>query len=160
MFVCFCVYKSKTYSFIRFIGIKVFEYLFIQIYVMENCNSYCEIFYTQSLIRFYTEFSFSMLFSSLGKRILYLLPLIAFIILSIQTVLNIVIAIAVHMDWSDPTMKYLNSETFEPVKAYLFVATLPYSQYLYVEACGECIYRIFCRSENKGTAYYGGNEND
>ena len=101
-----------------------------------------------------------MLFSSLRKRILYLLPLIAFIILSIQTVLNIVIAIAVHMDWSDPTMKYLNSETFEPVKAYLFIATLPYSQYLYVEACGECIYRIFCRSENKGTAYYGGNEND
>ena len=101
-----------------------------------------------------------MLFSSLGKRILYLLPLIAFIILSIQTVLNIVIAIAVHMDWSDPTMKYLNSETFEHVKVYLFVATLPHSQYLYVEACGECIYRIFCRSENKGTAYYGGNEND
>ena len=101
-----------------------------------------------------------MLFSSLGKRILYLLPLIAFIILSIQTVLNIVIAIAVHMDWSDSTMKYLNSETFESVKAYLFVTTLPYSQYLYVEACGECIYRIFCRSENKGTAYYGGNEND
>ena len=30
----------------------------------------------------YTEFSFSMLFSSLGKRILYLLPLIAFIFLS------------------------------------------------------------------------------
>ena len=30
----------------------------------------------------YTEFSFPILFSSLGKKILYLLPLIAFIILS------------------------------------------------------------------------------
>lgn len=71
MFVCFCVYKSKTYSFIRFIGIKVFEYLFIQIYVMENCNSYCEIFYTQSLIRFdiyFTLSSLSLCFFLLWER--------------------------------------------------------------------------------------------
>ena len=71
IFVCFCVYKSKTYSFIRFIGIKVFEYLFIQIYVMENCNSYCEIFYTQSLIRFdiyFTLSSLSLYFFLLWER--------------------------------------------------------------------------------------------
>ena len=43
--------------------------------------------------------------------------------------------IAVQVDWSGPTMEYLNPETHEPVKAYLFVATLPYSQYSYVEAC-------------------------
>ena len=43
--------------------------------------------------------------------------------------------IAVQVDWSGPTMEYLNPETLEPVKAYLFVATLPYSQYSYVEAC-------------------------
>ena len=134
--------------------------IFFILYVILACADFLYSIINQIRHLFYTEFSFSMLFSSLGKRILYLLPLIAFIILSIQTVLNIVIAIAVHMDWSDPTMKYLNSETFEHVKVYLFVATLPHSQYLYVEACGECIYRIFCRSENKGTAYYGGNEND
>lgn len=43
--------------------------------------------------------------------------------------------IAVQVDWSGPTMEYLNPETQERKKAYLFVATLPYSQYSYVEAC-------------------------
>ena len=43
--------------------------------------------------------------------------------------------IEVQVDWSGPTMNYLNLETYEPTKAYLFVATLPYSQYSYVEAC-------------------------
>lgn len=39
------------------------------------------------------------------------------------------------VDWSGPTMKYVDIDTGEVVKVYLFVATLPYSQYSYVEAC-------------------------
>ena len=59
--------KNKTYS-LFYIILAVADFLY-------------SIF---NLIRhfLYTEFSLSMLFSSLGKRILYLLPLIAFIILS------------------------------------------------------------------------------
>ena len=38
------------------------------------------------------------------------------------------------MDWSGPTMSYVDVDTGEIITAYLFVATLPYSQYGYVEA--------------------------
>ena len=41
--------------------------------------------------------------------------------------------IITEIDWSGPTMKILNEETGEIIPVYLFVATLPYSQYLYVE---------------------------
>ncbi len=163
MFVCFCVYKSKTYSFIRFIGIKVFEYLFIQIYVMENCNSYCEIFYTQSLIRFdiyFTLSSLSLCFFLLWERESFIAAPHCFHYSFNSDCTEYRYCNRSAYGLVRPDNEYLNSETFEHVKVYLFVATLPYSQYLYVEACGECIYRIFCRSENKGTAYYGGNEND
>lgn len=43
--------------------------------------------------------------------------------------------LAVEVDWSGPTMEYVDRFTGEVHKAYLFVATLPYSQYTYVEAC-------------------------
>jgi transposase len=39
------------------------------------------------------------------------------------------------VDWSGPTMKYVDTDTGEVIKVYLFVATLPYSQYSYVEPC-------------------------
>jgi len=39
------------------------------------------------------------------------------------------------VDWSGPTMSYEDTSTGEVIKAYLFVATLPYSQYSYVEPC-------------------------
>jgi transposase len=39
------------------------------------------------------------------------------------------------VDWSGPTMKYVDTDTGEVRKVYLFVATLPYSQYSYVEPC-------------------------
>ena len=39
------------------------------------------------------------------------------------------------VDWSGPTMKYVDTDTEEIIKVYLFVATLPYSQYSYVEPC-------------------------
>lgn len=43
--------------------------------------------------------------------------------------------IATEVDWSGPTMSYLDRDTGEVIAAYLFVATLPYSQYSYVEPC-------------------------
>lgn len=42
--------------------------------------------------------------------------------------------VTVEVDWSGPTMTYYDPETDVPRKAYLFVATLPYSQFSYVEA--------------------------
>ena len=42
--------------------------------------------------------------------------------------------VALEVDWSGPTMSYLDPDRHEPVTAYLFVATFPYSQYTYVEA--------------------------
>lgn len=42
--------------------------------------------------------------------------------------------IITEVDWSGPTMKIYNDDTAEIITVYLFVATLPYSQYSYVEA--------------------------
>jgi transposase len=39
------------------------------------------------------------------------------------------------VDWSGSTMSIIDRETGEIIKVYLFVATLPYSQYSYVEPC-------------------------
>ncbi|MBS7528851.1 IS21 family transposase [Fusibacter paucivorans] len=39
------------------------------------------------------------------------------------------------VDWSGPTMTIVEPVTGEIIKVYLFVATLPYSQYSYVEPC-------------------------
>jgi transposase len=39
----------------------------------------------------------------------------------------------VEVDWSGPTMRFVQEATAEIVTVYLFVATLPYSQYSYVE---------------------------
>jgi transposase len=43
--------------------------------------------------------------------------------------------IITEVDWSGPTMSYIDKSTGEIITAYLFVATLPYSQYSYVELC-------------------------
>ena len=43
--------------------------------------------------------------------------------------------IITEVDWSGPTMGIASRDTGEVAKAYLFVATLPFSQYSYVEAC-------------------------
>ena len=40
----------------------------------------------------------------------------------------------IQVDWSGLTMNITNSYTDESIKAYLFVAALPFSQYSYVEA--------------------------
>jgi transposase len=43
--------------------------------------------------------------------------------------------IIIEVDWSGPTMSYVDTDTGEMITVYLFVATLPYSQYSYVEPC-------------------------
>lgn len=43
--------------------------------------------------------------------------------------------IITEVDWSGPTMSYVDITTGELITVYLFVATLPYSQYSYVECC-------------------------
>ena len=42
--------------------------------------------------------------------------------------------ITIEVDWAGSTMKYIDSDTGNELVAYLFVSTLPYSQYTYVEA--------------------------
>jgi len=43
--------------------------------------------------------------------------------------------IITEVDWSGSTMSYADVSTGEIITVYLFVATLPYSQYTYVECC-------------------------
>jgi transposase len=43
--------------------------------------------------------------------------------------------IITEVDWSGPKMSYVDIDSGEILTVYLFVATLPYSQYSYVEAC-------------------------
>ncbi|MFA5384788.1 MAG: hypothetical protein WC364_09025 [Eubacteriales bacterium] len=43
--------------------------------------------------------------------------------------------VVTEVDWSGPTMKLVDRMTGEIITVYLFVATLPYSQYSYVEPC-------------------------
>lgn len=43
--------------------------------------------------------------------------------------------VAVEVDWSGSTMSYVERTTGEIIKVYLFVSTLPFSQYSYVEPC-------------------------
>ena len=43
--------------------------------------------------------------------------------------------IVTEVDWSGPTMRIVDKDTGEVITVYLFVATLPYSQYSFVEPC-------------------------
>lgn len=43
--------------------------------------------------------------------------------------------IVCEVDWSGSTMSIVDKNTGEIINAYLFVATLPHSQYSYVEPC-------------------------
>lgn len=43
--------------------------------------------------------------------------------------------VVTEVDWSGPKMSYVDMDTGELITVYLFCATLPYSQYSYVEAC-------------------------
>ena len=60
------------------------------------------------------------------------------------------------VDWSGPTMKYVDSNTGEIIKVYLFVATLPYSQYSYVEPCLDMKQNTWLRCHIHMYQFFGG----
>ena len=60
------------------------------------------------------------------------------------------------VDWSGPTMRYVDTQTGEIVKVYLFVATLPYSQYSYVEPCLDMKQDTWLRCHIHMYQFFGG----
>ena len=60
------------------------------------------------------------------------------------------------VDWSGPTMHYVDMSTGELIKVYLFVGTLPYSQYAYVEPCLDMKMDTFIRCHIHMYEYFGG----
>ncbi len=64
--------------------------------------------------------------------------------------------VAVEVDWSGPTMTYVDTSTGEIVTVYLFVGTLPYSQYSYVESCRDMKMGSFIRAHIHMYGFFGG----
>lgn len=60
------------------------------------------------------------------------------------------------VDWSGPTMHYIDRDTGEIIKVYLFVGTLPYSQYTYVEPCLNMKMNTFIGCHVNMYEYFGG----
>ncbi len=60
------------------------------------------------------------------------------------------------VDWSGPTMHYVDMSTGELITVYLFVGTLPYSQYSYVEPCLDMKMDTFIRCHIRMYEYFGG----
>lgn len=60
------------------------------------------------------------------------------------------------VDWSGKTMHFLDTTTGEEVQVYLFVGTLPYSQYSYVEPCLDMKMDTFLRCHVRMYEYFGG----
>ena len=60
------------------------------------------------------------------------------------------------VDWSGPTMKLVSEATGEVSKAYLFVATLPYSQYTYVEATADMRQNTWLLCHVHAYEFFGG----
>ena len=60
------------------------------------------------------------------------------------------------VDWSGPTMSYVETSTGEVRTVYLFVGTLPYSQYSYVEPCLDMKMDSFIRCHIRMYEYFGG----
>ena len=60
------------------------------------------------------------------------------------------------VDWSGPTMKYVDTSSGEIIKVYLFVATLPYSQYSYVEPCLDMKQDTWLRCHIHMYQFFGG----
>ena len=63
---------------------------------------------------------------------------------------------SVEVDWSGPTMSYIEISTGESVPVYLFVGTLPYSQYSYVEPCLDMKMDSFLRAHIHMYEFFGG----
>jgi transposase len=64
--------------------------------------------------------------------------------------------IAVEVDWSGPSMSYLEEHTGEVITVYLFVATLPYSQYSYVEPTLDMKQDAWLKCHVNMYAFFGG----
>ena len=64
--------------------------------------------------------------------------------------------IRTEVDWSGPTMHYTVPSTGEVVKVYLFVATLPFSQYSYVEATKDMKMNTWINCNRHMFEYFGG----
>lgn len=60
------------------------------------------------------------------------------------------------VDWSGPTMGYVDTATGEITTVYLFVGTLPYSQYSYVEPTTDMKMDTFIRCHLRMYEYFGG----
>ena len=60
------------------------------------------------------------------------------------------------VDWSGPTMHFVDTSTGEMITAYLFVGTLPYSQFSYVEPCLDMKMDTFLRCHIHMYEYFGG----
>lgn len=60
------------------------------------------------------------------------------------------------VDWSGSTMHYVDTSTGEIITVYLFVGTLPYSQYSYVEPCLNMKMDTFIRCHVHMYEYFGG----
>lgn len=63
---------------------------------------------------------------------------------------------AAEVDWSGPTMHYVDTSTGDLVTVYLFVGTLPYSQYAYVEPTRNMKMDTFLRCHVRMYEYFGG----
>ena len=64
--------------------------------------------------------------------------------------------IVTEVDWSGPTMELIDTSTGEIITVYLFVATLPYSQYSYVEPCLDMKQDTWLRCHINMFEYFGG----
>ncbi len=64
--------------------------------------------------------------------------------------------VTVEVDWSGSTMSYIDRETKQKVEVYLFVATLPYSQYTYVEACPDMKQNTWIQCNVNMLKFFGG----
>lgn len=62
----------------------------------------------------------------------------------------------IEVDWSGPTMEYIDLDTGELVTVYIFVATLPYSQYTYVEPCLDMKEIAWIQCHVNMWAFFGG----
>ena len=60
------------------------------------------------------------------------------------------------VDWSGPTMHYVDMSTGELITVYLFVGTLPYSQDSYVEPCLDMKMDTFIRCHVRMYEHFGG----
>ena len=64
--------------------------------------------------------------------------------------------IVTEVDWSGPTMEFVDTSTGEIITVYFFVATLPYSQYSYVEPCLDMKQDTWLRCNINMFEYFGG----